>query len=53
MLATPEDNMAGTMSCASLTDVIKVATEQWSAQNGAFIVKKVFLENVDFSVVTP
>jgi hypothetical protein len=51
MLATPEDNMAGTMSCASLTDVITVATEKWSAKHRAFIVEKNFF-NVDPPVKT-
>jgi hypothetical protein len=32
MLATPEDEMAGTMSFANLIDAVAVATEQWSAQ---------------------
>jgi hypothetical protein len=39
MLATSEDEMAGTMSFASLTDVAAVATEQWSAEHRAFIVE--------------
>jgi hypothetical protein len=31
MLASHEDDMAGTMSFASLTDAVVVAVEQWSA----------------------
>jgi hypothetical protein len=30
MLATPEDEMAGTVSFASLTDAVAVAMEPWS-----------------------
>jgi hypothetical protein len=38
MLATLQDEMAGTMSFVSLTDAIAIAVEQWSAQRCAFIV---------------
>jgi hypothetical protein len=38
MLATPEGEMAGTMSFSSLVDAVPVAIEQWSAQQPAFIV---------------
>jgi hypothetical protein len=31
MLATPEDEMAGTMSFASLTDAVAVGMVEWSA----------------------
>jgi hypothetical protein len=40
MLATPEDEMAGTISFASLIDVVVAAMEQLSAQYRAFIVEK-------------
>jgi hypothetical protein len=43
MLATPEDEMAGTMAFASLTDAGTVAMGQWSAQHGAFIVEAFIL----------
>jgi hypothetical protein len=33
MLATPEDEMAGTMSFGSLTDAGAVGMGQWSEQN--------------------
>jgi hypothetical protein len=33
MLATPEDEMTGTMSTASLSDVTAIAMEQWHAQH--------------------
>jgi hypothetical protein len=49
MLATPEDEMAGTMSFASLTDARAVAMGQWGAQNCVFIVEK-FLKNGDSAV---
>jgi hypothetical protein len=39
MLATPEDEMARTMSFASLTDAIALAMKQRSAQHHVFIVK--------------
>jgi hypothetical protein len=42
MLATLEDEMAGTISFASLTDVVAVAMEQWSARHLAFIVETFF-----------
>jgi hypothetical protein len=38
MLATPEDEMAETMSFASLTDAVAVAMEQWSTRRHAYIV---------------
>jgi hypothetical protein len=38
MLATPEDEMTGTMSFARLTAAVAVDMEQWSAQNRMFIV---------------
>jgi hypothetical protein len=41
MLATPEVEMAGTMSFASLTDAVAVAMKQWSAQRRAFVVERV------------
>jgi hypothetical protein len=41
-VGNPEDEMAGTMSFASLTDAIAVAMEQLSVQNRAFIVEKFF-----------
>jgi hypothetical protein len=41
-VATPEDEMAGTMSFASLTDTIAVAMEQWSMQDCAFIAETIF-----------
>jgi hypothetical protein len=46
-LATPEDEMAGTMSFASLTYAIAVALEQWSTKHHAFIVET-FLKNGGF-----
>jgi hypothetical protein len=51
MLATHEDEMAGTMSFASLIDAVAVAMEQWSVQHHAFIVETVF-ENGDAVVIT-
>jgi hypothetical protein len=39
MLAAPEDEMAGSMSFAILTDAVAVAMEQRSAQHLAFIVE--------------
>jgi hypothetical protein len=42
MLATPEDEVAGTMSFASLTDAAAVAMDQWSVQHHAFIVERFF-----------
>jgi hypothetical protein len=42
MLVTPEDEMVGTMSFASLTDAAGVAMDQWSAQHFAFIVETFF-----------
>jgi hypothetical protein len=41
MLATPEDEMAGIMSRASLTDAVAVGTEERSAQHRAFIVETI------------
>jgi hypothetical protein len=41
----PDDDMAGTMSFASLTDavaVVAVAMEQWSAERRWFIVETFF-----------
>jgi hypothetical protein len=43
MLASPEDEMVGTMSFACLTDAVAVAMEQWSSgtwQHRAFTVEK-------------
>jgi hypothetical protein len=34
---TPDDDMAGIMPFASLTDAAAVATEQWGLQDHAFI----------------
>jgi hypothetical protein len=42
MLATPEDEMMGPMSFASVTDTIAVAMAQWSVQHCAFIIETVF-----------
>jgi hypothetical protein len=42
MLASPESEMAGTMSFASLADAVAVAMKQWSAQRLAFIIKTFF-----------
>jgi hypothetical protein len=42
MLGTAEDEMAGAMSFASLTDAVAVAMEQWSAQHHAFIAEIFF-----------
>jgi hypothetical protein len=42
MLATPEDEVVGTMSFACLTDAVAIAMGQWSAQHRAFIVKTFF-----------
>jgi hypothetical protein len=42
MLVTPEDEMVGTMSFASLTDAVAVAMEQWSTQYREFIVDTFF-----------
>jgi hypothetical protein len=42
MLATPEDEMVGTMSFHSLTDAVAVAMEHRSAQHGAFNVEEFF-----------
>jgi hypothetical protein len=39
MLATPEDETAGTMSFSNLTDAVEVATKQWNA----FIVQPLFV----------
>jgi hypothetical protein len=39
MLATPEEEMAGTMSLVSLTDNVAIALEQRSAQLRTFIVE--------------
>jgi hypothetical protein len=41
-VSNPEDEMAGPMSFASLTDAVAVAMEQSSVQNRAFIVEKFF-----------
>jgi hypothetical protein len=46
MLATSEDEMAGTKSFASLTDATAVAMEQWRAHHHVFIVEN-FLKNGD------
>jgi hypothetical protein len=46
MLATPEDEMTGTMSFASLTDAVAAAMEQWNTQHRAYIVET-FSENGD------
>jgi hypothetical protein len=42
MLATPEDEMAGTMSFVSLTDAAAVAMVQSSAQHCEFTVETFF-----------
>jgi hypothetical protein len=42
MLATPEDEMEGTMSFTSLTDAAAVAMKQSSAQHCAFIIETFF-----------
>jgi hypothetical protein len=42
MLATSEDETAGTMSFASLSDAIEVAMKQWNAQHRAFSVQPFF-----------
>jgi hypothetical protein len=42
MLATPEDETAGTISFSSSTDAVAVATEQWSSQHRAFIIEFFF-----------
>jgi hypothetical protein len=42
MLATPENEMLGTMSRAILTDVIQVAMEQWSAQHCVILMKRFY-----------
>jgi hypothetical protein len=42
VLAIPEDEMAGTLSFASLPDAVAVAMEQWSVQHRAFIVETFF-----------
>jgi hypothetical protein len=39
MLTTSEDEVAGTMSYASLTDAVTVPMEHRSAQHGVFIVE--------------
>jgi hypothetical protein len=39
MLVHPENEMAGTISCASLADVAAVATQQWRAQLHVFNVE--------------
>jgi hypothetical protein len=49
MLATPADEMAGTMSLSSVTDA--VALEAWSAQHRAFIVET-FFKNRDSVIKT-
>jgi glutamine synthetase type III len=43
MLATPEDDMAGAMTFASLSDAVAVAMKQWSMQHCAFTVETFFL----------
>jgi hypothetical protein len=43
MLATPDDEMAGTIPFASLNDDVSVVMEQGSAQHRAFIVDVFFL----------
>jgi hypothetical protein len=42
MLATPEDEMEGTMPFANLTDAVAVAMEECGAQCRAFIVETCF-----------
>jgi hypothetical protein len=42
ILATPDDEMAGTMSFASLTDAVAVAMVQWREQHCSFIVEAFF-----------
>jgi hypothetical protein len=42
MLATPEDEMEGIMSFASLSHSVGVAAGQWSAQRRAVIVEMFF-----------
>jgi hypothetical protein len=44
MLATPKDEIMGTMSFASLTAAVLVGMEQWSTQHLAFIVE-MFVKN--------
>jgi hypothetical protein len=46
MLATPDEEMAGTMSFASLIDAIAGAMEQWS--NIVHLLLKRFLKTVTF-----
>jgi hypothetical protein len=41
-IGKPEDDMAGTMPFASLSDTVAVATEQWCMQHRAFIVETFF-----------
>jgi hypothetical protein len=42
MLATPEDEVTGTMSFASLTDVVAVVMKQWSVQHVCSLFKRFF-----------
>jgi hypothetical protein len=49
MLETPEHEIAGIISFASLTDVVAVAMDQLSAQHHAFIVE-IFLKMVTLSL---
>jgi hypothetical protein len=51
MFAASEDEMAGAISFASLTDAIAVAMKQWSAQHRAFIVEMICFFFYDDTVV--
>jgi hypothetical protein len=42
MSATPEDEMAGTMPFAGLTNAVAAAMKHWNTQHRAFIIQAFF-----------